>query len=79
MKDDATLVCALIEYGADVNLAADARWPSFSGESRDESLFHEQPELVYPIHCAVLSSMHSRVKALLEAGADINARTSVWQ
>ncbi|GIK05639.1 hypothetical protein Aspvir_009752 [Aspergillus viridinutans] len=31
-KDDATLVRDLIEYGADVNLPADARRPSFSGE-----------------------------------------------
>jgi ankyrin repeat protein len=60
-------------------LPADARWPSFSGqeETRNE-WFDEQPEPVYPIHCAVLSGMLSRVVALLEAGADINARTSVY-
>jgi ankyrin repeat protein len=80
-RDDATLVRDLIEYGADIDLPADARWPSFSGEegeSQNEWFFDEPPELVYPIHCAVLTGMLSRVEALLEAGADINARTSVY-
>jgi ankyrin repeat protein len=80
-RDDATLVRGLIEYGADVDLPAGARWPSFSGEkgeTQNEWFFDEPLELVYPIHCAVLSGMLSRVVALLEAGADINARTSVY-
>jgi ankyrin repeat protein len=83
--DDATLVRDLIEYGADVNLPADARCLSTStetGESLHELLFDARPdepppELVYPIHGAVLSGMLSKVEALLEAGAGINARTSV--
>ncbi|KAF7121538.1 hypothetical protein CNMCM5793_009008 [Aspergillus hiratsukae] len=84
-KDDATLVRDLIEYGADVNLPADARCLSTSsetGERLHELLFDPRPdepspELVYPIHCSVLSRMQSKVEALLEAGADIHARTSV--
>lgn len=84
-KDDATLVRDLIEYGADVNLPADARCLSFSrvkGERLHELLFDARPdepplELVYPIRCAVLSGMLSKVEALLEAGADMHARTSV--
>ncbi|KAF7175251.1 hypothetical protein CNMCM7691_007291 [Aspergillus felis] len=79
-----TLVRFLIQYGADVNAAADSRCFSSGGQTGEwlhEWFFDPGPdelELVYPIHCAACSGVPSRVEALLEAGADIQARTSVY-
>ncbi|RHZ63418.1 uncharacterized protein CDV56_102981 [Aspergillus thermomutatus] len=85
-KEDSTLVRYLVQYGADVNAPADAGCCSSGGETGEylhEWFFDAQPdeppeELVYPIHCAASSGMPSRVEALLEAGADIQARTSIY-
>jgi ankyrin repeat protein len=82
--EDCTLVRYLIQYGADVNAPADDRCLDSSGQTGEflhELLFDPQQdelELVYPIHCAAYSSVPSRVEALLEAGADIQARTSIY-
>ncbi|GIK00361.1 hypothetical protein Aspvir_004384 [Aspergillus viridinutans] len=81
---DSTLVRYLIQYGADVNAAADSRCFSSSGrigERLHEWFFNPRPDkwgLVYPIHRAAWSGVRSRMEALLEAGADINARTSIY-
>jgi ankyrin repeat protein len=78
-----TLVRYLIQYGADVNAPADSRCLASGGETGEllhEWFFDPEPdelELVYPIHCAAWSSVPSRLEALLEAGADIKAKTSV--
>ncbi|KAF4155767.1 hypothetical protein CNMCM6069_007638 [Aspergillus lentulus] len=80
---DSTLVRYLIQYGADVNAPADSRCLASGGETGEllhEWFFDPEPdelELVYPIHCAAWSFVPSSVEALLEAGADIQARTSV--
>jgi hypothetical protein len=57
--------------------AARTSFSEEKGESQNEWFFDEPPELVYQIHCALLSGMLSWVGALLEVGADIHARTSV--
>lgn len=81
---DCTLVRYLIQYGADVNAPADMGCFSSTGETGEslhEWFFDPGPdelELVYPIHCAASSSVSSMVEALLEAGADIQARTSTY-
>ncbi|GIC89717.1 uncharacterized protein Aud_006142 [Aspergillus udagawae] len=81
---DSPLVRYMIQYGADVNAAADSRCfssPGQIGERLHEWFFNPIPdrwELVYPIHCAVWAGVRSRVEALLEAGADIHARTSIY-
>ncbi|KAF7156078.1 hypothetical protein CNMCM5623_009220 [Aspergillus felis] len=81
---DSPLVRYLIQYGADVNAAADSRCLSSTGhigERLHEWFFSpriDKWELVYPIHCAAWSGFRSRVVTLLEAGADIQARTSIY-